>query len=332
MGPLNTSPQITLWLPYMTHEQILSILDQALLDFSAMDNRGDTLDVLRAVLLTIERNVNATGDDVPGLHSRLPQLLSLYSMKLDWTLLERLIAGALDSVSTAWIDGTPAGASIPSTLESLVVTSCSRWSKHLECGSDGLDVSVFFNRPEWTPHTVSILKSLIYASESSRKATHTFLESRASLNQPALNLAPIIWSWLDASDISDVGSSGTWKSHFDKLTASIVDTLVPKNHRLTCRRAILAMVQKFPSLHHELFSSLLTCVKDMSPEILTPEMLRLGKNLIEVLPQESDTFVSSLLEHALGWISRSFAGPDHLDAGIFKDLGAPLLVTNIFTF
>jgi hypothetical protein len=316
----------------MAHEQVLSILDRALFDFNAMENREDTLDVLRAVLLTIERNVDAAADDVPGLRSRLPQLLSLYSVKQDWTLLERLIARALESVSTAWIDGVPAGDSISPTLESLVLTSCSRWSKRSECGSAGLDVSVFLERPEWTPHTISILKSSIYASENSRKATQTFLESRASLNRPASNLAPIIWWWLDTSDISDIGSSGTWRNHFDKLTASIVDIQAPKNHRLTCRRAILAIVQKFPSLRHELFSGLLACVQGMSDDILTPEMLWLGKNLIDILPQESDAFASSLLEHALCWISRSFAGPDHLDAGILKALGAPLLVPNIFAF
>jgi hypothetical protein len=333
--PLNihhSFPQITLWLPYMVHEQVLSILDQALFDFNAMENGEGTLDVLRAVLLTIERNVYATADDIPGLRSRLPQLLSLYLAKQDWTLLERLIARALDSVSTAWIDGVPAGVNISPTLESLVLTSCSRWSKRSECGSAGLDVSALLKRPEWTPHTASILKSSIYSSEISRKTTQTFLESRASLDQPALNLAPIIWWWLDTSDISDIGSSGTWRNHFDKLTASIVDIQAPKNHRSTCRRAILAMVQKLPSLRHELLSDLLACVKGMSNDILTPEMLRLGKNLIHILPQESYTFASSLLEHALCRISRSFAGPDHLDAGIVKALGTSVLVPNIFTF
>lgn len=328
----NSFSQITLWLPYMVHEQVLSILDQALFDFNAMENGEGTLDVLRAVLLTIERNANATADDIPGLRSRLPQLLSLYSVEQDWTLLERLIARALDSVSAAWIDGVPAGASISPTLESLVLTSCSRWSKRSECGSAGLDVSVFLKRPGWTSHTVSILKSSIYAGENSRKATQTFLESRASLDQPALNLAPIIWWWLDTSDISDIVSSETWRNHFDKLTASIVDIQAPKNHRSTCRRAILAMVQKLPSLRHELFSGLLACVRGMSHDILTSEMLRLGKNLIDVLPQECDTFASSLLEHTLCWISRSFAGPDHLDAGIVKALGALLLVPNMFPF
>jgi hypothetical protein len=324
--------QITLWLPYMAHEQVLSILDQALFDFNAMENGEGTLDVLRGVLSTIERNVNATADDVPGLRSRLPQLLSLYSVKQDWTLLEHLIAGALDSVFTAWIDGVPAGASISPTLEPLVLTSCSRWSKRSGCGSAGLDVSVFLKRPEWTSHTASILKNSIYASKNSRKATQTFLESRASLDQPALNLASIIWWWLDASDISNITSSGTWRNHFDKLTASIVDIQVPMNHRSTCRRAILAMVQKLQSLRHELFSGLLACVKGLPHDTLTPEMLRLGKNLIDVLPQECDTFAYSLIDHALSWISHSFAGPDYLDAGIVKALGAPLLVPNIFSF
>jgi hypothetical protein len=316
----------------MAHEQVLSILDQALLYSNAMENGEGTFDVLRAVLLAIERNVNATADDVPGLRSRLPQLLSLYSVKQDWTLLECLIARALDSVFTAWIDGVPADAGISSTLASLVLTSCSRWSKRSECRNESLDVSIFFERSEWTPHTVSIIKTSIYANESSRQAIQTFLESRASLDQQTVNLAPIIWSWLDASDVLHIGSSKVWRNHFDKLTASIVDTRAPKNHRLMCRRAILAMVQKLPSLRHELFSGLLACVEGMSPDILTPEVLRLGKNLIEVLPQESDAFASSLLAHALGWVSRFFAGPDHLDAGIVKALGTPLLVPNVFTF
>jgi hypothetical protein len=304
---------------------VLSILDQAILDLGAIDKEDD-LDVLRAVLLTIERHVDATTDDVPGLRSRLPQLLSLYSAQPSWTLLERLIARAVDSACTAWIDGIPTGANDAPTLESLVVASCSRWAKRVESKGEDLDISVSLKRPEWTQHTVSIIKSLIYASEISRQVARTFLESRASTKLPALHLAPVIWSWLDASDISDIRSSGTWRNHFRKLTASIIDTQFPQNHRLTCRRAILAMVQKFPSLRDEFFSDLLACINGMSPDTLTPEMLQLGKHLIEVVPGESDAFASSLLEHALGWISRFFAGPDPLDTGIVKALGAKLLL------
>lgn len=303
---------------------MLSILDQAILDLST-EQKEDDLDVLRAVLLTIERDVNTT-DDVPGLRSHLPQLLSLYSAQPNWTLLERLIARAVDSACTAWIDGIPTGTSNSPTLEPLVVASCSRWAKRLECKGEDLDISFSLKRPEWTQHTVSIIKSLIYASEMSRPVARTFLESRVSMKLPVLHLAPVIWSWLDASDTSDIGSSGTWRNHLRKLTASITDTQSPQNHRLTCRRAILAMVQKLPSLRHEFFSDLLACIKGMSPDTLTPEMLRLGKNLIEILPGESDAFVSALLEHALGWISRIFASIDPLDTGIVKALGAKLLL------
>ena len=309
----------------MAHEEVLSILDQAILDLSAMD-KEDVLDVLRTVLLTIERHVDTTTDDVPGLRSRLPQLLSLYSAQPSWTLLERLIARALDSACTAWIDGIPTGVNNSPTLESLVVASCSRWAKRVECKGEDLDITVFLKRPEWTQHTVSIIKSLIYANESSRQVARTFLESRASMDLPALHLAPVLWPWLNASNISNIGSSGTWRNHFRKLTASIIDTQTPQNHRLTCRRAILAMVQKLPSLRHEFFSDLLACIKGMSSDALTPEMLRLGKHLIEILPEESDAFASSLLEHALEWISRSFASSEPLDTRIVKALGAKLLV------
>jgi len=86
------------------------------------------------------------------------------------------------------------------------------------------------------------------------------------------------------------------------------------------------MIQKLPSLRSELFSDLLARVSDMSPDSLTPEILRLGKDLIEVLPQASDTFAHSLLEHALCWVSRSFGGPDSLDDIIVTALGVTLLV------
>jgi len=307
----------------MAHEEVLSILDQAI-------DKEDVLDVLRAVLLTIERQVDATTDDVPGLRLRLPQLLRLYSAQPSWTLLERLIARAVDSACTACIDGIPTGVNDSPTLESLVVASCSRWAKRVEYKGEDLDISVFLKRPEWTQHTISIIKTLIYASESSRQVVRTYLESRASMKLLALHLAPVIWPWLDASDISDIGSSDTWRNHFRKLTASIIDTQTPQNHRLTCRRAVLAMVQKLPSLRHEFFSDLLACTKGMSPDTLTPEMLRLGKHLIEILPGESDAFASSLLDHALGWISRSFASPDPLDTGIVKALGAKLLPRSDF--
>lgn len=311
----------------MGHEEVLSILDRILQDFKAIEKEKGIREVLQAVFLTIEQHVNATARDVPGLRSRLPRLMSLYSVQPNWGLLESLIARAVDSAFTAWIDGVPTGANESSgNLESLIVTSRSRWLKRAEFRSEGLDVSVFLNRSKWTPHTVSIIKSLIYTNETARQVSLTFLESTASLKQPALHLAPLIWSWFDASDMSDVVSSGTWRKHFERLTSSIVDIQASRDHRLTCRRAIYAMVQKLPSLRSELFSDLLARVLDMSPDNLTAEILRLGKKLIEALPQAGDTFAHSLLEHALCWVSRSFGGPDSLDDRIVTALGMTLLI------
>jgi hypothetical protein len=316
----------------MAHEEVLSVLDQVLQDFSAIEKEDGMRKVLQAVFLAIERHVNATAGNVPGLRLRLPQLVSLYSVQQNWDLLESLIARAVDSASIAWINGVSAGAGNSSTLESLVVTSCSRWSNRVEFKGEGLDVSVFLNRPKWTSHTVSVIKSLIYASETARQASRTFLESTASLNQPALGLAPVIWTWFDASDTSDIGSSGTWRRHFEQLTAGIVDIQAPRDHRLTCRRAIFAMIQRLPSFRSGLFSGLLARVKDMPADTLTSEMLRLGKGLVEILPQESDSFASSLLEHALGWVSRSLGGPDGLDERIVTALGKILLIRGVFRY
>jgi hypothetical protein len=314
----------------MAHEEVLSILDQALQDFSAIEKEEGIRKVLQAVFLAVEQHVNATAGDLPGLRLRLPQLVSLYSVQPNWDLLESLIARAVDSAFVAWIDGIPAGASNSSAIEALVVTSCSRWSKRVEFRSEGLNVSVFFNRPKWTSHTVSIIKSLIYASETARRICRTFLESTASLNRPALQLAPVICSWFDASDTSNVGSSRTWRKHFKQLTASLVDIQAPQDHRLTCRRAIHVMIQKLPALRSDFFSDLLARIKSLPADTLTFEMLRLGKSLIEDLPLESDPFTSSLLEHALGWISRSLGGPDSLDDRIVTALGEMLLVRGIF--
>lgn len=311
----------------MAHEEVLSILDRTLRDFKAIGNEEGIRKVLQAVFLAIEQHVNATAGDVPGLRSRLPQLVSLYSVQPSWYLLESLIARAVDSAFIPWIDGVPVGASNSSgNLESLVVTSCSRWSKRAEFKSEGLDVSVFLNRSKWTSHTVSIIRTLIYASETARQVSRTFLESTASFKQPALYLAPVIWSWFDVTDTSNIGSSGTWRKHFEQLTASIIDTRASWDHRLTCRRTIYTMIQKLPSLRSELFSDLLARVSDMSPDNLTAEILRLGENLMEVLPQATDPFAHSLLEHALGWVSRSFCGPDSLDDRNVTTLGATLLV------
>jgi hypothetical protein len=315
----------------MAHEEVLSILDRTLRDFKAIEKEEVIRMVLQTVFLAIEQHVNAAAGDVPGLRSRLSQLVSLYSVQPSWDLLESLIARAVDSAFIAWIDGVPAGASNPSgNLESLVISSRSRWSKRAEFIGEGLDVSVFLNRSKWTSHTVSIIKSLIYASESARLVTGAFLESTASLKQPALHLAPIIWSWFDASDMPDVGSSGTLREHFGQLTEGILDTRASRDHRLTCRRAIRTMIQKLPSLRFELFSDLLARVLDMSPDNLTAEILWLGKDLIEVLPQASDTFAHSLLEHALCWVSRSFGGPDSLDDKIVTVLGATPSVLSDF--
>jgi hypothetical protein len=311
----------------MALEEVLSILDWILRDFKAIEKEEGIRKVLQVVFLSIEQHVNATAGDVPGLRSRLSRLASLYSVQPSWDLLESLIARAVDSAVIAWIDGVSAGASNSSgSLESLVVASCSRWSKRAEFRSEGLDVSFFLNRSKWTSHTVSIIKSLIYASETARQVSRTFLESTASVEHPALLLAPLIWSWFDAIDVSDVGSSGTWRKHFEQLTTSIVDIQASRDHRLTCRRAIFTMIQKLPSLRSELFSDLLARVSDMPPDNLTTEILRLGKDLIETLPQASDAFGHSLLEHALCWVSRSFGGPVSLDDRIVTALGVTLLV------
>ncbi|KAI0301899.1 transcriptional repressor TCF25-domain-containing protein [Multifurca ochricompacta] len=304
--------QIILWLPYMACEEVLSILDQALLDFRAIEKGEGIKDVLQAVFSAIDQYINTDGD-IPGFRSRLPQLVSLYSAQPDWPLLEGLITRAVDSALTAWIDGVPHDASVSSALEPLVLKSCSRWSKRLELRDEGFDSSVFFERPEWTLHTVTTIKSLIYASSVARNVSLAFLESRECLNQQALHLAPLIWSRLDAEDSHVIGSSGTWRRHFNNLTTNMIDARIHWNHRVTCRRAIQAMLEKLSSLRLELLSDLLATVTGIPADTLTAETLQLGKHLMDMLPQEGNAFASALLEHALRWILRSLAAPDSLD-------------------
>src|SRR5260370_41081580 len=132
----------------MAYEEVLSILDQALLDFGATKQAEEMKTLLQAVFSAIERHIDA--DDVPGLHSRLPRIVSLYSSQPDWYLLESLIARVVDSASTGCIAGVPHGVSTSSAaLEPLVLTSCSRWSRRLTVNSEILDVSIFLKPSAW---------------------------------------------------------------------------------------------------------------------------------------------------------------------------------------
>lgn len=307
----------------MAHEEVLSILDQALLDFGTTKGDEGIKDLLQAVFSAIEQHIDA--DDVPGLCLRLPQIVSLFSTQPDWYLLESLISRAIDSASTGYIDGLPHGVT-SSTLEPLVLASCSRWSRRLTFDSESLDVSIYLKLPEWTPQSVSVMKNLIYASENARNVSRKFLESKASLNRPASHLAPVIWSWLDAEGRNDIGSSRTWRKHLSKLAASIISVSAPRHHRVTCGRAIRAMVEKLPSLRSELSLDLLACIKNIPKDTLTAEVLKLGRHLVKILPQEGDNdFASTLLDHALNWMARSFAGPDALDSEVVRALGEILL-------
>ncbi len=304
----------------MVHEEVLSILDKALLDFDATKGHEGIKNLLQAVFSAIEQHFDA--DDVPGVYSRIPQLMYLYSVQPDWYILESLIARATDSAFTACIDGMPHGISASPALEQLVLTSCSRWSRRLTVQSESLDIGIILKHSDWKPQSVSIIKNLIYTSENARTISRTFLESKASMNQPMSHLAPVIWSLLDAEGRNDVGSSRIWRKHMSKLAASIISTCAPRHHRVTCGRAIRAMVEKLPSLRSEFISDLLVCIKDTPKDTLTSEVLKLGKHLIKILPHEGNDFASTLLEHALNWIARSFVGSDTLDSDIVRALGA----------
>ena len=308
----------------MAHEEVLSILDQALLDFDTTRGAEDIKNLLQAVFTAIEGHINA--NDVPDLRSRLPRLVSLFSAQPDWYLLESLISRAIDSASTACIDGVSYGDSTSSALETLVLTSCSRWSRRLTVKSEGLDASIFFELPEWTPESVSIIKNLIYAGENARNVSRAFLESKVSLNRPASHLAPVIWSLFDAEGSNDIGSNRTWRKHLSRLAEGIISTSTPRHHRVTYGRAIRAMVEKLPSLRSELSLDLLACIKGITKNTLTAEVLKLGRQLIDILPREDNGFASALLEHALNWIAWSFAGSDALDSEVVRALGAILLI------
>ena len=308
----------------MAHEEVLSILDQALLDFDAAGGDESIKNLLQAVFIAIERHVDV--DDVPGLRSRLPRMVSLYSTQPNWNLLESLIARVIDSASTAYIDGIPHSDCNSPALEPLVLTSCSRWSRRLTVKCDSLDVSIFLKLPEWTPQSVSITRNLIYASKNARDVSHVFLESKASSNRPASHLALVIWSWLDAEGRNDIGSGKTWRKHLTRLVASIISTSTPWHDRITCGRAIRAMVERLPSLRSELSLDLLAGVKGMPKDTLSAEVLKLGRHLIDILPPEDNGFASTLLEHALSWVARSFAGSGALDSEVVRASGAILLI------
>ena len=308
----------------MAHEEVLSILDQALVDFDAARGDESIKNLLQAVFTAIERHIDV--DDVPELRSRLPRMVSLYSAQPDWHLLESLIARTIDSASAACIDGVPHSNSTSPALEPLVLTSCSRWSRRLTVKCDRLDVSIFLKLPEWTPKSVSIIKNLIYASKNARDVSHAFLESKPSLNRPASHLALVIWSWLDAESCNDIGSGKSWRKHLTRLVAGIISTSTPRYDRITCGRAIRAMVERLPSLRSELSLDLLAGIKGMPKDTLTAEVLKLGRHLVDILPPEDNGFASTLLEHALSWVAQSFAGSDALDSEVVRASGAILLI------
>ncbi|KAI0269360.1 ribosome 60S biogenesis N-terminal-domain-containing protein [Gloeopeniophorella convolvens] len=315
-------PQIVLWAPYMTPDELLSILDHALQDSSATENGAGVKDVIQSTFSAIERYI-ATNGEVPGLRQRLPQLVTLYSAQPDWALLETLIAKEIESALPSCIDGLNVG--IPSDLAALVSVSSSRWSKRSVLHLEGLDVSVFLQRPTWTSQTVSIIKTLVYSSQTARQTFRIFLESKAAQIQPATHLAPAIWSWLDADPTDDLGTGNVWKKHFNKLATGIVDTKAPMHHRFTCSRTMQELLRKLPSLHLELASDMQDVIKALPADTLTVEVLQLGEHVIRTLPQaDSDDLSSTLLDHGIRWASRAFADADAVDDGIVKALGSLL--------
>lgn len=243
--------------------------------------------------------------------SRLSTLLTLRSSFPHLTSLESMLAAATYDYLPLCLGGL----SMPSgtNMSRLVCQSQERWSQRLDRIDEEVDITIFLMAEHWTHCTVDIISGLLYQQASAAPAVLCWLRNEPSAPCSAYQLARILFSLFDSAfthHTSFDGESDYFLPHFDRLVRTVAAGKTSRESRYVsglCVDCICCMVERLPTLRSSLWDLLRRACTSMSPDMISADMLSIGRRLSTSIGLEANSIVDHFVDTGLIWAVRHFA-------------------------
>ncbi|KAF5309185.1 hypothetical protein D9619_012740 [Psilocybe cf. subviscida] len=188
-----------IWTKYLESAQLFELLDVFEEEVRARDIKTTSkpMDVILDALCSTSASDWRTEQ---ALTQKLPRLVALKRLLPDSSLLEQVLAVAIDASVPIGIDGCPGSLASPELAALPEVTGRveARWSHRHHSVTSDLDVRPFLFQEIYHDSTIKIIVGLLHRQASSRRIVGEWLGTDNFLQRTAIHLVPIIHAFLES--------------------------------------------------------------------------------------------------------------------------------------
>lgn len=241
---------------------------------------------------------------------RLPQLLSLKSVLPDSTLLEQIIAIAVEATLPIGLDGCPSSFTLPRSASLIIAVrrAESRWAQRSHGVKADIDIRPFLIQDMFSDSTAKIVSCLAYQQSSSRQALVEWLQSDRSLLHEPRHLIPVIHAFVDSSsqDSSATPPSKIWLPFISRIVQTIADIDIPTDIRTRAQSCLLNILSASGANLSKLLDAVTKGMKNAS-RTLSHELISTAVELATRFGSKAESTVASVIDHGLQWCIDQFA-------------------------
>lgn len=294
-----------MWIRYLESSSLWGLLD-VLEERAGIAPTLPILEVIKTVLEVLKSRTSSESGSESTVKQRLPQLLSLRSILLDFPLLEDLIAVAIEASLPVGLDGSPlfTATSDEGDFVTIMGHANVRWSNRTHFLATGLDIRQFLNQDKFSDSTVRIISALVYRQCFSIENIVEWLGSKSCSRQQIDHLLPIFHALLDSSlsQMTSFITSSIWLPYIPPMISTVADqniSIVLQKLGQSCINNILS------NAGNDLPAFLVVCteqVKVLTEKTVSLELISLGVALASRLGQDVNAITSVLVDRGIQWM------------------------------
>jgi nucleolar pre-ribosomal-associated protein 1 len=292
-----------MWIKYLELTSLLALLE-FLEERAQIMPTLPTLELIKTVLEAFQSRTLFESESESTLIKRLPQLLSLRSILPDFSLLEDLIAVAIEASLPIGLDGTPlftAASTSEVDFRTIINRSNSRWSHRTHSLAAELDIRQFLIQDRFSDSTVRIISALVYRQCFSIEDIVEWLGTEGCSRRQLNHLLPIFHAVLDSSLSQRTLpiKSNMWLLYIPP----IVNALADQNSSVVLRKLSQSCIINILSNAGEDLPAVMGVftkeVDALTGKTVSVEMISLGIALNSRLGKEANSVTSILVDRGI---------------------------------
>ncbi|KAF9558394.1 hypothetical protein CPC08DRAFT_639060 [Agrocybe pediades] len=297
MSP-DTISTACIWIKYMQASGLFELLDAmgkkdaASLSPVSSQVAGSVLEALRLI-----GSVDPSAESL--LAEILPLLISLKSAMPDSTLLEDVIAMAVEATLPIGVDSCPPSNPVGEGKD-IIRRSETRWTRRLQSSKIDLDLRTFLYQTTISQSIVKIVAGLIYRRSYSRPVLDEWLQSPACLAQEPQYLLPILHAFLDSSDAAESSlPTDTWAPFIPICVKALVSAHATPEARVHARHCLAGLFSLYKADCEKLLKAFSDELQSIPDKKVSVDLVASGAVVANKLGLKAHTAISGIVDKGI---------------------------------